>query len=97
VISGPSGPPPPPCRVAPGLVLLERRGRHRAYFASDLTEVWPLLAISTALRTARHGFALSGGNALIAHGIVSRLTQDVDLFTDREAGVAAAADAVEWK
>ncbi len=49
-----------------------------------------------ALRAAaRHGFALGGGNALIAHGIISRLTEDVDLFTDREAGVAAAADAVE--
>jgi hypothetical protein len=49
-----------------------------------------------ALRAAaRHGFALGGGNALIAHGIISRPTEDVDLFTDREAGVAAAADAVE--
>ena len=49
-----------------------------------------------ALRAAaRHGFALGGGNALIAHGIISRLTQDVDLFTDDEEGVVAAADAVE--
>lgn len=43
----------------------------------------------------RHGFALGGGNALIAHGIVDRPTEDVDLFTDEDAGVAAAADAVE--
>ena len=43
---------------------------------------------------ARHGFALGGGNALIAHGIIDRPTEDVDLFTDREHGVAAAADAV---
>ena len=49
-----------------------------------------------ALRAAaRHGFALGGGNALIAHGIIDRPTQDVDLFTDRESGVAAAGDAVE--
>ena len=49
-----------------------------------------------ALRAAaRHGFALGGGNALMAHGVVDRFTADVDLFTDREAGVAAAADAVE--
>jgi Nucleotidyl transferase AbiEii toxin, Type IV TA system len=49
-----------------------------------------------ALRaTARHGFALAGGNALIAHGVIDRPTEDVDLFTDREDGVAAAADAVE--
>ena len=49
-----------------------------------------------ALRAAaRHGFALAGGNALIAHGIIDRPTDDVDLFSDQEAGVAAAADAVE--
>jgi hypothetical protein len=49
-----------------------------------------------ALRTAgRHGFALAGGNALIAHGIIDRPTDDVDLFSDRETAVADAADAVE--
>jgi hypothetical protein len=49
-----------------------------------------------ALRTAaQHGFALAGGNALIAHGIIDRPTDDVDLFSDQETAVAAAADAVE--
>jgi Nucleotidyl transferase AbiEii toxin, Type IV TA system len=49
-----------------------------------------------ALRAAaRHGFALAGGNALIAHGIVDRPTDDVDLFSDQETGVAAAAEVVE--
>jgi hypothetical protein len=49
-----------------------------------------------ALRAAaRHGFALGGGNALMAHGVIDRFTADVDLFTDEEAGVVAAADAVE--
>jgi uncharacterized protein YjiS (DUF1127 family) len=49
-----------------------------------------------ALAAAReHGFALGGGNALLAHGVISRATQDVDLFTDQEHGVEAAADAVE--
>jgi predicted nucleotidyltransferase component of viral defense system len=43
----------------------------------------------------RHGFALGGGTALIAHGIVDRPTEDVDLFTDREDGVKSAATAVE--
>jgi predicted nucleotidyltransferase component of viral defense system len=43
----------------------------------------------------RHGFALGGGTALIAHGIVDRPTEDVDLFTDREGGVTSAAAAVE--
>jgi hypothetical protein len=49
-----------------------------------------------ALRAAvPHGFALGGGNALIAHGIIQRLTQDVDVFSDVLGGVEAAADAVE--
>ena len=51
---------------------------------------------AVALRAAgRHGFALGGGNALIAHGVIDRPTEDVDLFTDREHGVAAAAGTVE--
>ncbi len=49
-----------------------------------------------ALRAAaRYGFALAGGCALIAHGVIGRLTEDVDLFTDHEHGVQAAAGAVE--
>ena len=49
-----------------------------------------------ALRAAApHGFALGGGNALIAHGIIDRFTQDVDVFSDEEGGVEAASDAVE--
>jgi predicted nucleotidyltransferase component of viral defense system len=44
---------------------------------------------------APHGFALGGGNALIAHGVIDRFTQDVDVFSDEEGGVEAAADAVE--
>jgi hypothetical protein len=51
---------------------------------------------SIALRAAAgHGFALAGGNALIAHGIVDRPTEDVDLFTDQDDGVATAGGAVE--
>ena len=49
-----------------------------------------------ALRTAaRHGFALAGGNALIAHGIIDRPTDDVDLFSNQETAVTDAAAAVE--
>jgi hypothetical protein len=44
---------------------------------------------------APHGFALGGGNALIAHGIIDRATQDVDVFSDEQGGVEAAAGAVE--
>jgi hypothetical protein len=42
----------------------------------------------------RYGFALAGGLALIAHGVVDRPTEDVDLFTDDAGGVRAAADRV---
>ena len=49
-----------------------------------------------ALRAAAaYGFALGGGNALIAHGIIDRSTLDVDVFSDEEGAVQAAADAVE--
>ena len=49
-----------------------------------------------ALRAAApHGFALGGGNALIAHGIIDRPTQDVNVFSNEEGGVEAAADAVD--
>jgi Nucleotidyl transferase AbiEii toxin, Type IV TA system len=49
-----------------------------------------------ALRAAvPHGFALGGGNALIAHGIIQRPTQDVDVFSDILGGVEAAADGVD--
>ncbi len=51
---------------------------------------------AVALRAAaRHGFAPGGGNALLAHGMISWPTKDVDLFTDQQDGVEAAAGAVE--
>ena len=51
---------------------------------------------TVALRVAtRYGFALGGGNALIAHGLITRPTMDVDLFTNEETGVEAAAGSVE--
>lgn len=49
------------------------------------------LALTVA---CEHGFALAGGHALIAHGIIDRPTEDIDLFTPEAGGVAAAADAV---
>ncbi len=49
-----------------------------------------------ALRAAAgHGFALAGGNALIAHGIIDRPTDDIDLFSDQETGVPEVGQAVE--
>jgi hypothetical protein len=32
---------------------------------------------------AQSGFALAGGYALQAHGLTHRLSEDIDLFTDR--------------
>ncbi|MFY1704465.1 nucleotidyl transferase AbiEii/AbiGii toxin family protein [Micromonospora sp. WMMA1923] len=49
------------------------------------------IALSVA---SRHGFALAGGQALIAHGIGARPTEEIDLFTDQDGGVAAAAELV---
>jgi hypothetical protein len=60
-----------------------------------LGELHRTVAATALAAAAGHGFALGGGNALIAHGIIDRPTQDVDLFTDRESGVAAAGSAVE--
>jgi hypothetical protein len=42
-----------------------------------------------------HGFALAGGNALVAHGIVQRPTKDVDLFSDEPGGPGAVTAAVQ--
>lgn len=59
---------------------------------SDLHRQVASIALAAA---APHGFALGGGNALLAHGLTTRPTQDVDLFTDHEHGVEAASAAVE--
>jgi len=61
----------------------------------SLRELHRRVAAIALRAAARHGFALGGGNALIAHGVISRLTQDVDLVTNRETGVRAAAGPVE--
>ena len=68
-------------------------GRHGGLI--PVIELHREVAVIALRAAARHGFALGGGNALMAHGVIDRFTADVDLFTDREAGVAAAADAVE--
>jgi nucleotidyltransferase AbiEii toxin of type IV toxin-antitoxin system len=60
-----------------------------------LGELHQQVASIVLTAAAEHGFALGGGNALIAHGLIERATQDVDLCTNVETGVAAAAGAVE--
>jgi hypothetical protein len=42
----------------------------------------------------KHGFVLGGGVAWLVNGLVERHTEDVDLFTDTDGGVAAAAGKV---
>jgi hypothetical protein len=60
-----------------------------------IRELHRQVAAITLRAAAQSGFALGGGNALIAHGIVDRVTQDVDVFTDVHGGVEAVADAVD--
>ena len=60
-----------------------------------VSELHARVASAALAAAAVHGFALAGGNALLAHGVISRPTQDVDLFTDQEHGVEAAVGAVE--
>lgn len=51
--------------------------------------------VELALRAAAtQGFALAGGNALAAHGLLSRPTQDIDLFTSVAGGTGQVIDAV---
>lgn len=48
-----------------------------------------------ALKVARtHGFVLGGGVAWLVNGLVERPTEDIDLFTDTDGAVAAAAGKV---
>jgi len=52
---------------------------------------------SIALRAAgrKYGVALAGGNALMVHEVVSRHTEDVDLFVQEVGNVVAAATEIE--
>jgi hypothetical protein len=48
-----------------------------------------------ALRAiGEHGYALAGAGALVAHGVISRPTQDLDLFTPTEGGPGAVSAAL---
>lgn len=50
---------------------------------------------TTVARVAlRAALALAGGNALVAHGIISRPTHDVDLFAAEPGAVSEAAGPV---
>ncbi|MGI8535927.1 MAG: nucleotidyl transferase AbiEii/AbiGii toxin family protein [Mycobacteriales bacterium] len=53
-------------------------------------EVFKARVVELALAAAAdQGFALAGGNALAAHGLLSRPTEDVDLSTPQAAVPAA--------
>jgi hypothetical protein len=77
-------------RAAPGPAGSGGRGR-----LVPVSEFHGQVAAIALRAAAPHGFALGGGNALIAHGVIDRATQDVDVFSDEQGGVAAAADAVD--
>jgi hypothetical protein len=53
------------------------------------------VASAAMTAAAGHGFALAGGNALLAYGIITRPTQDADPSTDQDHGVEQAAATVE--
>jgi hypothetical protein len=57
------------------------------HFQAEIAEV--------ALRPiGQHGFALAGAGALVAHGVISRPTQDLDLFTPAQGGPGQAGAAL---
>jgi hypothetical protein len=60
-----------------------------------ITDLHKQVAVIALQAASGHGFALAGGNALLAHGVISRATADVDLFTDDQHGVEDTAAAVE--
>ncbi len=60
-----------------------------------ITDLHKQVAVIALQAASGHGFALAGGNALLAHGVISRATSDVDLFTDDQHGVEDTAAAVE--
>ena len=63
--------------------------------AVPFSELQRQVATVALKATARYGFVLGGGNALILHGLVERVTHDVDLVTDRQDAVRDAGGAVE--
>lgn len=68
--------------------MSEQGVRRLSQFQLDLAEVFFALPESV-------GFLLAGGGALIAQGLVSRETDDLDFFADRVVGdVVAASDAL---
>ena len=72
--------------MAPAGRCLSRRWRS--------TRSKPTLLASALDAAGEHGFALAGGNALVAHGVVARDTEDVDLFSPEPGGAGAVAEVV---
>lgn len=61
---------------------------------SDAAEFQRRVATIALAVCREQGFSLAGGQALIAHGIVNRATEDIDTFTDDPAGVRRASQTV---
>lgn len=60
----------------------------------DLDPFQAEVARTALAATETLSFALAGGNALVAHGLLSRPTQDVDLFTTTSGGPGLAVELV---
>jgi hypothetical protein len=80
---------------APGVGGLPPTAPFRGGSVVPIDELHQQVAAVALRAAAGHGFALGGGNALIVHGVIERPTEDVDLFSNDEHGVTAAADAVQ--
>jgi len=58
---------------------------------SDDRDLQRAVTLTVLARAEGHGFVLAGSGAIREHGIVERLTHDVDLFTNRYDAVAFSA------
>lgn len=61
---------------------------------ADLDPFQAQVATISLAATEQWAFALAGGNALVAHGLLTRPTQDVDLFTNTPHGPGDAVQVV---
>ena len=90
--TGPARPPGVGGR-APGPAARHRRGLTPGMAFDDLHRHVARIALKAVGR--KYEVALAGGNALMVHEVVSRHTEDVDLFVRRLGNVAAAASEIE--
>jgi hypothetical protein len=69
----------PPGRRPPGMGRTPPRTAHRCSSLMPVTDLHHQVAAIALHAASGHGFALAGGNALLAHGVITRATQDVEM------------------